>query len=118
MIRVIIERTIKRGKECQMWDIVRDLRGRAVRQTGYVSGETLAGYDDPRKWTVISTWLDVNDWREWAHSRERREVEKQERPLLAAPVRTTVWRFFGDMPCAEEAEPVEETELEEELELQ
>ena len=39
-IKVLIERTVKAGREGLVWDVLRDLRGEAVRQRGYLYGET------------------------------------------------------------------------------
>ena len=47
-IKVLIERTVKAGREELVWDILRDLRGEAVRQRGYLYGETWRSLDNPR----------------------------------------------------------------------
>ena len=62
MIKVIIERKIKAGKEREAWDLLHELRSEAMLQSGYVSGETLKGYEDPSLWFAIGTWLEAEDW--------------------------------------------------------
>ena len=54
-IKVLIERTVKAGREELVWDILRDLRGEAVRQRGYLYGETWRSLDNPRVFMVSST---------------------------------------------------------------
>lgn len=116
MIRVIIERKIKSGKERKAWDLLHDLRSKAMRQTGYVSGETLTGHDDPLLWVVISTWLRAEDWQAWLTSPERKAIESREKALVAAPVKTTILKFFKEPVRGEEQEEPEEVEVEEEAE--
>lgn len=116
MIRVIIKRKIRPGKEREMWNLTHDLRSKAMRSTGYVSGETLVGHDDPSLWVIISTWLTAENWQAWLNSPERKAVDSQEKALLAAPVRTTVLKFLEEPVGGEEREEQEEIEVEEEAE--
>lgn len=96
MIRVIIERKLKPGKEREMWNLIHELRSKGMRQPGYVSGETLVGFDDPSLWVVISTWLTAELWQAWAGSPERQATGAQVEPLLAAPVKTTILKFLEE----------------------
>lgn len=116
MIRVIIERKIKSGKEREAWDLLHDLRSKAMRQTGYVSGETLMGHDDPLLWVVISAWLKAENWQDWLNSPERKALESREKALIAAPVKTTVLKFFEEPVRGVERAEHEEVEVEEEAE--
>ncbi len=116
MIRVLIERKIKPGKERKAWELLHELRSKAMRQTGYVSGETLMGHDDPSLWVVISTWVKAEDWQAWRNSPERKAIEPQEKALVAAPVKVTVLKFFDEPVRGEEGKEPEEVEAEEEAE--
>ena len=55
-IKVLIERRVKAGHEDLVWEMLRDLRGQAVRQKGYLYGETWRSLDNPRIFLVSSTW--------------------------------------------------------------
>ncbi len=114
MIRVIIERKVKRGKEREMWALLHDLRSKAIRQPGYVSGETLVGYDDPALWVVISTWFKAESWQDWLNSPERKAIVRAEKSLVAAPTKITVLKFLEEAKggIIEEEEREEEEELE------
>lgn len=96
MVRVIIERKLKADKESEMWALTHELRSKGMRQPGYVSGETLVGYDDPSLWVVISTWLTAELWQAWANNPERQAIAARVAPLLTAPARTTVLKFLEE----------------------
>jgi antibiotic biosynthesis monooxygenase (ABM) superfamily enzyme len=53
MIKVVIERKIKAGKESEAWDLLHELRSKAIQQPGYVTGETLMRYDDSSLWFTL-----------------------------------------------------------------
>ena len=55
MVRVIIERRCRPGKEAELETLLVELRTRAMRQPGYISGETLRG-DTLRTVTPLSGW--------------------------------------------------------------
>jgi len=52
-VRIIIERRIKEGKEVELGKLLLELRSRAIKQKGYITGETLRDYDDPSTHIVI-----------------------------------------------------------------
>lgn len=91
MVRVIIERRAKPGREAELENVFIDLRIKAMKAAGYVSGETLQSVDDPSSWLVVSTWIDANHWEAWKNSRERREILSKLEPLLSAPEKISVF---------------------------
>ena len=96
MVRVIIERRPKQGKEREMWTLLHELRKQGLPRPGYISGETLMGHDDPSLWVVIATWLSAEHWQAWVNSPERKELITKIEPLLAAPVKTTLLNFLEE----------------------
>ena len=116
MIKVIIERKIKAGKESEAWDLLHELRSKAIHQSGYVSGETLKGYDDSSLWFAIGTWLEAEDWQAWLNSPDRKALEDREKALIDAPIKITLLEFFGEVIRGEEQVEQEELEAEEEAE--
>jgi quinol monooxygenase YgiN len=93
MIRVIIERRCHPEKIAELERLLVDLRAKATRQPGYISGETLQSVDDPTHWLVISTWSDVEQWKAWETSAERKEDAQKVAPLLKEPERISVFKF-------------------------
>lgn len=93
MVRVIIERHCQPGKQAEMESLLVELRTKAMRQRGYISGETLQSVDDPLLWLVISTWTDADRWRMWETMPERRETLSKIEPVLAAPEKVSIFSF-------------------------
>ena len=76
MIRVMIEQYCQPGKEEQLRDLLIDLRAMAMRQRGYISGETLRDLINPSLFKVISTWSALEDWRTWQRSQQRLSIDE------------------------------------------
>jgi heme-degrading monooxygenase HmoA len=93
MIRVIIERYCLPDKIAEMETLLIDFRTAAMRQPGYISGETLHSVDDPALWLVVSTWVDIDAWKAWQTSAERQEVQRKLEPLLISPEKVSVFSF-------------------------
>ena len=91
MVRVTIERCLQPNKYLEMGRLLMELRAKAMRQRGYVSGESLRSLDDPSQWLVISTWLDSESWKAWERSSERQEITGKMKFLLIAPERVSVY---------------------------
>ncbi len=64
-VRVIIDRKVKKGKESEFSELLKQLRSKAVSSKGYISGETLRALSDRYNYIVVSTWQSLDDWRIW-----------------------------------------------------
>lgn len=93
MVRVIIERRCRPGKDAEMENLLIEFRTTAMQRSGYVSGETLKRLDDPSSWLVISTWVDVEHWNQWQASPKRQQITKKIEPLLAEPEKIAICSF-------------------------
>lgn len=89
-VKVLIERRVLPGQEKRALALLRTIRARCLDEPGYISGETLRDSEDAHMIIVISSWFGLMDWRRWHASAERRQLESQLRPLLAAPERVRV----------------------------
>lgn len=94
-VRIIIERKIKRGKELDLARLLLELRSRAVKQKGYITGETLRDYDDPSTHIVISTWESAEDWKKWSTEKERMDIQSKIEELLSQPSTTKIYELVG-----------------------
>jgi heme-degrading monooxygenase HmoA len=94
-VRIIIERSIKEGKEMDLAKLLLELRSRAVKQKGYITGETLRDYEDPSTHIVISTWESAEDWKSWSNKGERMEVQSKIEELLSEPSKTKMYELIG-----------------------
>lgn len=76
MVKILIKRRFKTDDRTEILPLLNQMRTAAMSRSGYVSGETLFGYNDPNTMLVISTWQSMKDWLEWKESTERQEKEK------------------------------------------
>ena len=97
-IKVLIERTVKAGREGLVWDMLRDLRGEAVRQRGYLYGETWRSLDNPRVFLVSSTWGPADYWENWVRDDFRVKMEAKIKPYLRKSGRIRIWRKSQPFP--------------------
>jgi heme-degrading monooxygenase HmoA len=75
-VKVFIKRYVKKGKTEAVIKLLMDVRSQALKQPGYISGETLVNHYDPRIITVVSTWQTIDDWIRWQESEERAAKEE------------------------------------------
>jgi heme-degrading monooxygenase HmoA len=94
MIKVMIERHCQPGKEAQLMDLLLELRSAAMRQHGYITGETLREAENPSVFMVIGTWITLEAWRVWQTSRQRLAVDEMIDSLLTETRKVRV--FVGD----------------------
>ena len=74
--KIIIERKFKETPTPENFRVINDLRRKAMRQKGYISGETLADFDNNHV-VVLSTWSSLDPWKWWVNSEERKVLEKE-----------------------------------------
>ena len=74
-VKILIKRSIGQDVVPILRPLIVDLRAHAMKQPGYISGETLKCIDRPGEYLVISTWESLDDWHRWLDSVERQELE-------------------------------------------
>jgi len=84
-VKIFIKRHVKKGKTQEAVELLKDVRSHALKQPGYISGETLINHYDPCNITVISTWQTIDDWIRWEESDERSAKENQLEVLQEGP---------------------------------
>jgi heme-degrading monooxygenase HmoA len=90
-IKVFIKRHIKEGKTDAALALLQLFRRDALKQPGYISGETLVNHYDPRSITVVSMWQTVDDWIRWQESDERSSREAELEGLLEQPTKFEIY---------------------------
>jgi len=90
-VKVIIKRHIKDGKTDDAMSLFKKLRSNALKQPGYISGETLVNHYDSRTIAVISTWQTIKDWIRWEESDERAASEVELENLLEEPAKFEIY---------------------------
>lgn len=92
-IRVIIERVVDPENELQLQHKLVELRARAMKSGGYISGETLRAVNNPQKFLVISTWASLDAWKAWEKDPERERLQKEIDALLRAPAKVEIYAY-------------------------
>ena len=98
-VKVIIERSMSRDKQAAVVELLMQLRAKAMRQRGYISGETLFSIDSPGTHVVLSTWESLNDWKAWEKSPQRTDIVKKIDAMLNASGKVSVFetaRFVAE----------------------
>ena len=93
MIRVIIERHAKEG--LRLLTLLREIRAEAMKQPGYISGETLVDTEDSSGLIVISSWESLKDWKAWHASEVRVKLDQRIESLLVEPARVRTYRYLS-----------------------
>lgn len=87
VIRVIVEHVTKSKEDSErLMELVVQLRNEAMRQPGYITGETLINQSDPTNILVVSTWSSSEAWDAWDKCEARQTMTQQKMlPLLKKP---------------------------------
>ena len=76
-IGVLIKRVISQGKDAKvLLPHIIELRSLAVRQPGYISGETFFNLDRPEECLVIGRWTSLEHWQQWKRDPRRIELDE------------------------------------------
>ncbi len=90
-VRIIIDRKVKKGKESEFSELLKQLRSKAISTKGYISGETLRELSDRQNYVVVSTWQSADDWKNWEKDPERKKVHARIEKIMARPTKTKVY---------------------------
>lgn len=77
----------------QLVPMLTELRSMAMRQPGYISGETMRNVNDPSEFLVISTWKSVEDWQRWFADKRREKLEREVDLILGSDTEYKVYSY-------------------------
>ena len=97
-VKALIERKVKAGHENMVWEMLRDLRGQAVRQKGYLYGETWRSLDNPRIFLVSSTWGSRDHWESWLDDKFRRNMDLRISAFLRTGTTIKIYEELTTLP--------------------
>ena len=84
-IGVIIKRETKQGTDAKvLLSHIIELRALAVRQPGYISGETFFNLERPEECVVIGRWTSLERWQQWQRDARRIELNNNVEKHLGA----------------------------------
>ena len=90
-VKIIIDRKVKKGKESEFPELLKELRSRAVSSKGYISGETLRALSDRHNYIVVSTWQNAEDWKNWEKNSERKEIQARIEKIMMRPTKAKIY---------------------------
>ena len=90
-VRVIIDRKVKKGKESEFSELLKQLRSKAVSSKGYISGETLRALSDRHNYVVVSSWQSTDAWKNWEKNSERKKIQARIEKLMVRPTKTKIY---------------------------
>jgi heme-degrading monooxygenase HmoA len=94
MVRVIVQHQTRSKEDSdKLIDVIHELRMEAMKQPGYITGETLINSEDSRNVLVISTWNKEEQWKTWDTSEKRISLTEPVKPLLGKPYTVTIYNF-------------------------
>ena len=91
IVKIIIDRKVKKGKEAESFELLKELRSKAVSSKGYISGETLRALPDLHNYIVVSTWQSADDWKNWERNPERKKIQARIEKLMVRPTKTKIY---------------------------
>ena len=95
-VKILIKRSISQEVAPVVRPLIVELRGHAMRQPGYISGETLKCVDRPGEYLVISTWKSLDEWHKWLTSQERRILEEKIDSITGRTTEYTAYVQLGN----------------------
>ena len=83
-IEILIKRTTAHENSAKiLLPYIIELRAHAVKQPGYISGETLFDIERSEECLVLSRWTKLEHWQEWLRNPLRIELNEKIEKLLA-----------------------------------
>jgi heme-degrading monooxygenase HmoA len=82
-IEILIKRTTAHENSAKiLLPYIIELRAHAVKQPGYISGETLFDIERSEECLVLSRWTKLEHWQEWLRNPLRIELNEKIEKLL------------------------------------
>ena len=80
--------------------IATELRANAIRQPGFITGETLIDIEDHQKVVMFANWGSLEDWKLFETSAERQQLEGNVDSLLSEPMKMRIFTNVASSPAA------------------
>ena len=94
-VKIMITRRVPDAKREKFLALINSLRGEAIKQPGYMTGEALRNEDNPEEYLVISTWNSVKEWDAWKSNKNRSAIQAQIDELLGEKTQYKVYQYLA-----------------------
>jgi len=75
----------------EFFELLNELRSKAISSKGYVSGGTLRALTDRHNHIVVGTWQSADDWKNWEKDSERRKIQSRIDKIVTMPKKTKIY---------------------------
>lgn len=90
-IKILVERKFMDTPSEGDIEVIHKIRVLAMKQKGYIGGETLINYIDNKEVVILAQWTDIDGWNRWINSKERKKLEQELSPHLSGPTQIRVF---------------------------
>ena len=95
-VKIVIERKFKEAPTEDDLRVIDEIRIEALRDRGYIGGETVVNADNSREVLVFSAWSSVDDWKIWYSRKDWEKLEKRLTPHLEEPAKIRIFAPGAD----------------------
>jgi heme-degrading monooxygenase HmoA len=95
-VKIVIERKFKEAPTEDDLRVIDEIRIKALRDRGYIGGETVVNADNSREVLVFSAWSSVDDWNSWYTKKDWENLEKTLAPHLEEPAKIRIFAPGAD----------------------
>ncbi len=95
-VKIVIERKFKGAPTEDDLRVIDEIRIQALRNRGYIGGETVVNADNGREVLVFSAWSSVDDWKTWYGKKDWHDLEKALMPHLEQPAKIRIFMPGAD----------------------
>jgi heme-degrading monooxygenase HmoA len=95
-VKILIKRSIGQEVASVVRPLIVELRAHAMKQPGYISGETLKCIERPGEYLVISTWQSLDEWNKWLNSQDRKILEDKIDSITGKSTEYTAYVQLGN----------------------
>jgi heme-degrading monooxygenase HmoA len=90
-VKIVIERKFKEAPTEKDLRVIDEIRVKALRDRGYIGGETVVNADNSKEVLVFSAWSSVDDWNSWYTKKDWEKLEKSLAPHLEEPAKIRIF---------------------------
>jgi heme-degrading monooxygenase HmoA len=95
-VKILIKRSIGQQVASVLQPLIVELRAHAMKQPGYISGETLKCLERPGEYLVVSTWDSLAAWENWLRSRDRNILESKIESITGSTAEYATYLQLGN----------------------
>ena len=99
-LTLTVERDVTPGAQGEIYDLLEELRSKATRQRGFITGRSVVDVFSPTIFMTVSNWSSMADWESWEKNSERAEIIGRIDALLQRTPSVRLWRDDEDGPPA------------------